>query len=167
LLGLARLTNHNYYKMIDGVLFGFHNFEHLNGFRHIYALMQAIDVNLAALRDIGYAKRRFDIVVCERGPWDTLVDVIADTGIDNLSQTLLGRVFTMQIRNRSVVILINRSRDKILYSRPELVHDKKLDRKITIYNTLAQSDGWFSVDNNSSLAKTKMQICGILGSAQP
>ena len=165
LLGLARLTNHNYYKMFDGVLFGFHNFEHLNGFRYIYALMQAIDVNLAALRDIGIARRRFDIVVCERGPWDTLVDVIADTGIDKLSQTLLGRVFTMQVRNRSVVILINRSKDKILYSRPELVHDNKLDRKIIIYNKLAQSNGWFSVDNNSSLATAKKQICGILGSA--
>jgi hypothetical protein len=163
LLGLTRLTNHNYYKMIDGVLFGFHNFEHLNGFRHVYAVTQAIDVNLAALRDIRIARRRFDIVLCERGPWDTLVDVIADTGIDDLHQTPLGRVFTMQVRNGSAVILINRSKDKILNSRPELVHDNRLDRKIEIYKKLAKSNGWFSVDNNSSLAKTKRQICGIIG----
>lgn len=163
LLGLARLTHHNYYRTLDGVLFGFHDFEHLSGFRHLFALFQAIDVNLAAFRDISIVKRRFDTLVCERGPWDTLVDVIVDTGLDNLADPFLCRLFTIQVKKGSVVIFINRSKDNILNTRPELVHDRSLDRKIDLYSRLAQKYGWFIVDNNESLATTKIQICKIFG----
>jgi thymidylate kinase len=163
LLGLARLTHHNYYKKIDGNLFGFHDFEHLNGFRHLFVLLQAIDVNLAVFRYIRKTKQSYDIIVCERGPWDTIVDVIADTGFDNLSNTLLGRVFTMQVRTGSIVIFINRSKDNIFNSRPQMIHDGKLEKKIDIYSRLAKTYGWFVVDNNQSLAAAKMQICQILG----
>ena len=163
LLGLARLTHHNYYKKIDGVLFGFHDFVHLECFRHLFALLQAIDVNLAAFRDMRKARQSYDIIVCERGPWDTIVDVIADTGFDNLSNTLLGRVFTIQVRTRSIVIFIDRSKDNIFSSRPEMVHDDKLEKKIEIYSRLAKENGWFVVDNNQSLAAAKRQIRQILG----
>lgn len=161
LLGLSRLTHHNYYRTIDGVLFGFHNFKHLHGYRHLFALLQAIDVNLAVLRDIRIGRRRFDTLICERGPWDTLVDVIADTGLDNLADPILSRLFTIQVRKGSIVIFINRSRDNILKSRPELVHDRNLNRKIDLYSDLSQKYGWFIVDNNESLATTKKQICQI------
>jgi len=163
LLGLARLTHHNYYRTIGGVLFGFHNFRHLHGYRHLFALLQAIDVNLAVLRDIRIGKRRFDTLVCERGPWDTLVDVIVDTGIENLADPIPCRLFTMQVLKGSIVIFINRSRDNILKSRPELVHDCSLDRKIELYSVLAKKYGWFIVDNNESLATTKKQIFRIFG----
>jgi hypothetical protein len=163
LLGLSRLTHHNYYRTIDGILFGFHNFRHLHGYRHLFALLQAFDVNLAVLRDIRIGKRRFDTLVCERGPWDTLVDVIVDTGIENLADPIPCRLFTIQVLRGSIVILINRSRDNILKSRPELVHDYSLDRKIDLYYHLAQKYGWFIVDNNESLATTKRQICRIFG----
>ena len=161
LLGLARLTHHNYYRTIDSVLFGFHNFRHLHGYRHLFALLQAIDVNLAVLRDIRIGRRRFDTLICERGPWDTLVDVIVDTGLDNLADPILCRLFTIQVRNGSIVILINRSKNNILKSRPELVHDRNLDRKIDLYSDLSQRYGWYIVDNNGSLATTKKQICQI------
>ena len=49
LLALTRITGHNYYKTIDGVKFGFHDFERLVGYREIFALLQAVDVNIAAL----------------------------------------------------------------------------------------------------------------------
>jgi thymidylate kinase len=163
LLGLTRLTGHNYYKRIDGVLFGFHNFEHLNGFRHLFALLQAIDVNIAALRYITKAKRSFDIVICERGPWDTLVDVIADTELDKLHDSVLGRLFTTQARTGATVLFIKRSKDNILRSRPELVHDYKLDRRIAIYNRLAEAHGWFVIDNNKSLATTQAHIARLIG----
>ena len=67
-LALARLSGHNFYKTFDGVLFGFHNFENLKGFRYLFALMQAIDVNIAALKNIRGAKKKYNVLVCERGP---------------------------------------------------------------------------------------------------
>ena len=48
LLALTRLTGHNYYRTVDGVKFGFHDFERLVGYRELFAVLQAIDVNIAA-----------------------------------------------------------------------------------------------------------------------
>ena len=161
-LALTRLSGHNFYKTIDGVLFGFHNFENLYGFRYLFALLQAIDVNIAAIKDIRSIRHRFDILVCERGPWDTLADVIADTGLDNLVEGGLSKLFTVQIRDGAKVILVRRSKENIFHSRPELVHDFKLGRKLAIYNRLAQANRWSIIDNNHSIETTYKEIARLL-----
>lgn len=161
-LALTRLSGHNFYKTFDGVLFGFHNFENLKGFRYLFALMQAIDVNIAALKNIRGAKKKYNVLVCERGPWDTLADVIADTALDNLYEGILSRLFTAQIREGTKVIMIKRSKENILLSRPELIHDYKLDRKLEIYNRLAIMNRWPTVNNNYSLEETQNRITKLL-----
>ncbi len=161
LLALTRVTGHNYYKNIDGVSFGFHDFDRLHGLRYLFVLLQAIDVNLATFRFIGNAKKRYDTVVCERGPWDTLVDVISDTDLD-LTDSFLSRIFIMQVRNNSKVLFVNRSKENILHTRPELVHDIKLEKRIEIYEKLEKRYGWFSVNNNETLEKAKNQVSQIL-----
>jgi len=50
LLALTRVTGHNYRKTIDGVKFGFHDFDNLYVYSRVFALLQAIDVNIAAAR---------------------------------------------------------------------------------------------------------------------
>ena len=162
LLALTRLSGHNFYKIFDGVLFGFHNFEKLYGFRYLFALLQAIDVNIATIKNIRNKKHRFDVLVCERGPWDTLADVIADTNINNLFDGTLSRLFTAQIKNDAKVLMIKRSRENILRSRPELIHDYKLSRKIDIYDRLAEINRWSIVDNNHSIEKTHKAIGKLL-----
>jgi thymidylate kinase len=164
ILALTRFSGHNYYKTIDGVLFGFHNFERLKGFRYLFAILQAIDVNIATLYNISRNISKFDILICERGPWDTLVDVISDTGLNNLPDSLLGRMFTSQIKKSgSIILYINRTRDNIISTRPELIHDYKLNRKIAIYNHLAETTkGWFIIDNNHSLKHTQTTIAELI-----
>ena len=163
ILALTRFSGHNYYKTIDGVLFGFHNFERLIGFRYLFAILQAIDVNIATLYNISRNISKFDILICERGPWDTLVDVISDTGLNNLPDSLLGRMFTCQIKkSRSIIFYINRTRDNIISTRPELIHDTKLVRRMAIYDKLAKTYGWFIVNNNGTLEETKRHISQIL-----
>lgn len=161
-LALTRLSGHNFYKTFDGVLFGFHNFENLYGFRYLFALMQAIDVNIAALKNIRSAKKRYNVLVCERGPWDTLADVIADTGLDNIYDGVLSRLFTAQVRDGTKVILVKRSKENIFQSRPELIHDYKLDRKLDIYNHLAAVNRWSIVDNNYSIEAAQNEILKLL-----
>lgn len=161
-LALTRLSGHNFYKRFDGVLFGFHNFEGLYGFRYLFALMQAIDVNIAAIKNIRNAKKKYDVLVCERGPWDTLADVIADTGLDQLFESALSRLFTVQVKDGTKVIMVKRSKENIFQSRPELIHDYKLDRKIDIYNRLAAVNRWSIVDNNYSIETTQNEILKLL-----
>jgi hypothetical protein len=163
LLALTRLTGHNYYRTIDGVLFGFHDFERLSGFRQIFASSQAIDVNIAAYLSITRARNQENVIVCERGPWDTLADVIVDTGWDELAGNALGRLYVIQVRTQGRVLLISRSRENIVKTRPELVNDHKLNKKIGVYKDMAERNGWAVVHNDGLLDESRKQLADCLG----
>ena len=163
LLALTRLTGHNHYETIGGVRFGFHDFEGLPGYRELFALLQAIDVNIAAYGRIHRLRDRSDVVICERGPWDTLVDVTSDTGLDWLPAAGLGRVYSALMRRDARVFWVSRDRENILSTRPELVHDHKLSPRMAVYAQLAAQHGWVVIDNNGTLEAAKAQILTALG----
>ena len=163
LLALSRLSGHNYYKTINGVRFGFHDFERLVGYRELFAMLQAIDVNIAAYARIHRLRGRADVVICERGPWDTLVDVTVDTGLSWLPASRLGYVYSVLMKRDARVLWISRNRDSILHTRPELVYDHKLQPRMAVYAGLAALHGWDVIDNNGQLEDAKEQIRIALG----
>lgn len=159
LLALTRLTGHNRRVTIDDTPFGYHDFENLHGYRHVFALLQAVDVNLAAWWRITRARKHFDgVLICERGPWDTLVDVVADTGLRSLPVSRLGRWYVLSMLHGTKTIMIRRSLDNILSSRPSLKHDYKLEARINEYERLAALYGWAVIDNNGTLEETQAQL---------
>ena len=163
LLALTRMTGHNHYETHDGIRFGFHDFEGLVGYRELFALLQAVDVNIAAYFRIHRRRRNAGVVICERGPWDTLVDVTADTGLEGLPGSMLGAAYTLFMRRDARVLWIRRDRDRILETRPELAHDYKLQKRIDIYEHLSKMHDWVEIDNNGSLDSAKSQIAAALG----
>lgn len=162
LLAITRLTGHNYYKTIDNINFGFHDFEKLIVYRELFAILQAIDVNIAAYMRISRQRTISNPVICERGPWDTLVDVTTDTGLDWLPTSQLGAVYSLTMRHDAQVLWIKRSRDNILETRPELVNDHKLMPRMEVYEKLAMRHNWHVIENNGSLEAAKEQIRNIL-----
>lgn len=163
LLALTRLSGHNHYKTIEGVRFGFHDFENLRGYRELFVVLQAIDVNIAAYVRILRLRKRSDVVICERGPWDTLVDVTADTGLAWLPASALGSMYSRLMRRDACVLWISRNQDSILRTRPELVHDYKRTQRMAVYAQLAAQHGWHVIDNNGTLEAAKAQIRMALG----
>lgn len=163
LLALTRLSGHNYYKTVDGVLFGFHDFEKLLGYRELFALLQAVDVNIAAYWYIQRLRGKSDLLICERGPWDTLVDVTSDTNLGWLPQSRLGKTYTLLMQHDACVFWIFRTRENILQTRPELVHDHKLLARLAAYEQLAIMHGWHVIDNNGSIESAQSQIRNALG----
>jgi hypothetical protein len=157
-LALTRLTGHNHYRVVDGVRFGFHDFQGLGRLRWLFAILQAVDVNIGAFRNITCKKRNVDVLICERGPWDTLSDVMVDTGLKISPQSLLGRVFLLQAKKACSVVLIRRSPANVIATRPELRHDYKLEAKVNSYNYLAIRQNWAVIDNNSSLSQTESAL---------
>jgi len=126
--------------------------------RYAFALTQALDVNIATYLHIRRLRKRGVLLVCERGPWDTLVDVAADTGLDGLIEGALGNFYVRQVKNEGVVLLLKRKREAILESRPELIHDYKLGKRLLLYESLAERHDWRIIDNNGSMEETKKQI---------
>ena len=97
-------------------------------------------------------------MICERGPWDTLVDVAADTGLDWLPGSPLGALYSLLMRRDARVLWVSRSRDNILRTRPELVHDHKLAPRMAVYAQLAARHRWDIIDNNGSLDDARQRI---------
>jgi hypothetical protein len=157
LLALSRLSGHNYYKRYDGTRFGFHDFENIPLFGWLFILFQIVDVNISAFLNITRIRPKCDVVICERGPWDTFSDVMADTGIRLNPLSCLGRLFLLQTSG-GMVFYIRRSRENILSTRPELLHDHKLPSKIDIYDELTAICNWHVIDNNRTLHEAEMEL---------
>jgi len=163
LLALTRLSGHNHRETIDGARYGFHDFEGLHGYRQLFAFLQGIDVYLATWMKIRRATSSVDVVVCERGPWDTLVDVMSDTGLEELYDSISGRLYTAGLEGRSRAFLVRRDLDSILDMRKELVHDYKMAGKIRLYEKIAERFNWDIIDNNGTLDDAKRQLSDLLG----
>lgn len=153
LLALARITRHSYYEMHDGVRFGYHDFERNRLYRGLFPILQAVDANRAARSRLREG-RGADVVIFERGPWDTLADVILDTGRAGLADSSIGRWMTGAVQE-GMVLAVLRSRESILETRPELKHDRKLEEKLAIYESLAAAHGWTRIDNDRPLDEVR------------
>lgn len=164
-LAATRLSRHNVYRAHAGVRMGFHDFERLPlPLRYLFVGLQAVDVNLATLFKIRLPSRRFLVTICERGPWDTLVDVAADTALDGLAGPFFSRIFCGQLSRRVDMVLVSRDADLIESSRPELKFDGKLRKRQRLYHRLADIGGWKVLDNNGELSDTKRDFSAWLTS---
>lgn len=158
-LALTRATGHNVYRDCGGVRMGFHEFERLpTPLRHLFVALQMIDVNIATLFKINLPSRRLPVTICERGPWDTLVDVTADTAFEWMASGYALDLFGGQVAGRADIVLIDRSADLIEAARPELVFDVKLRQRQELYRRLAEVGGWTVLDNNDDLDETKYRF---------
>lgn len=137
---------------------GYHDFAHVPWLRWLFPKLQAIDVNLATRCKLLKAARNGDVIVFERGPWDTLADVMLDVGDANLPDSCWGRWITRSVRRRGPVFWIARDREQILSCRPELEFDGNLDRKIQIYRELSRLPDWQVIDNNRPLPVVLREI---------
>lgn len=155
-LAITRLTGHNVYRVHSGVRMGFHDFERIPmSLRYLFVGLQAVDVNIATLFRIRLAARNTPVTICERGPWDTLVDVAADTALEWLTRPFFVSVFCGQLAKRADMVLVDRDVDLIENARPELRFDRKLRQRRQLYHHLADIGYWKILDNNGDLNQTK------------
>ncbi len=153
LLALARVFGHSTRDVHDGITFGYHDFDNVFWLRWPFALLQALDVNLAVRLKLRNARKHGDVIVFERSPWDTVADVILDTGCMSLVTNRLGKWMVSSVSSPDYCVLwIDRPITKILETRMELKHDRKLVAKRAIYSKLAGEYDWLSVDNSPPLA---------------
>jgi hypothetical protein len=127
----------------------------------LFPRLQAVDVNVATRWKLRAARRHGDVIVLERSPWDTLADVILDTGDSRLADNRWGRWITAHVRGRGPVFWVDRPREAILVTRNELVHDRRLGDKIAIYAMLAARHSWQRLANDGPIEETKeaLAIC--------
>ena len=143
------MSGHNYREVHEGVVFGYHDFQSSGWLRYPFIFLQTIDVNIATLIKIKRAEKETDILILKE-VLDTLADIILDTGA-KISPIIYGVAGLFRKYRTVALYFYTRSKESILRSRPELKHDRTLDRKISIYAKLATVCKWDTLDNNRSL----------------
>lgn len=158
LLAFARLFGYSGYEWHDDIKFGYHNFEKVFWLRWPYIVFQAIDANIACRYKL-WKNRSVDVIIFERSPWDTLSDVILDTGCTSASQKWIGRWMVSCVNTMNCKVLwVNRDIKLVLESRRELRHDRVLEKQIIGYSCLAHQFGWDELENNETLGHVMVKL---------
>jgi thymidylate kinase len=151
LLAFARLIGLNYYETHKGYKLGYHDFHKSKLLSLLFVLLQAIDVNIATFWRIVRPAKRAELVISDRGPFDTLVDVMVDTSFYNLGRSPFMRLYLWLIKDKALHILLTRKYEKIKKYKEEVMFDKKYHIKVTLYQRYADYFGWPIIENNSGI----------------
>lgn len=146
LLALTYLTGHNYREYHQGFRFGYHDFGRSKTISWLFTFLQAIDLNLATRVKINRQLKGANYLVCDRGPYDTLIDVMLDTGRDLLNGKQAEK-FLKSLPENHLVFYIYRPLTEIYKSRPELKHDKNLPKKYKLYQSCCDYFSWKRIEN--------------------
>lgn len=159
LLAFTRIVGLNYYEQKNGVRVGYHDFEKSPFISFLFILMQLIDVWIASVFKfwIPVITKKV-IIISDRGPHDTLIDVALDTGKDDFPVTFLGKLYCRAIPFSHKILFINRDKEKIESSRPDIKIDRKFPRRLNLYLRHQGALGFCTILNNGSPDQTLSQI---------
>lgn len=160
LLALTRLTGHNRKVEINGVRIGLHEFASNRFLSRLFLLLQKCDMWLdIALR---YRPRlRHELILGDRCPLDTLVDLAIDTGMDNTIFGDYGSRVMRWLPQPALVVMVTRNTDNARSSRPDIVADPFYERRMQLYERLARTFNLPVLQNDGSITQSLLQLCHI------
>ncbi len=154
LLGICRMLGLNYYIEENNVRIGYHDFYKSSIVSWLFVLFQLIDTWLVTLFKVWPKLGKSNVIICDRGAYDTLIDVMVDTKIKKLHQCSLGRLFIKLLPTPHRVFLIYRQSEAIFNSRPDVRIDKNYALRCELYNDCANHFNWSVIDNNGTPDQT-------------
>lgn len=149
LLAAARLTGHNRKEHHPGFTVGYHEFRGTPWARPFLAL-QAVDLALDTLCRF----RGPQLILADRCPLDTLVDLCVDTGLDDLVLDRLGPRLLALLPRPAAAVVIQRSPALIAARRPDALADRNFARRRVLYQRLAARFDLPLIDNDGPIEAT-------------
>jgi len=137
LLGLARLLKLSKVEQLQtGKKVVYHYFDRVRPIAVTYQYVLFIDTLVSIMFKIYTKLRKSKFVICDRSPYDTLIDLMISTRNPKLLGSFIAKLFLLLVGDAISVMLVVAHPD-ILKSRREDVHeDRDLDLKIKLYNSL-------------------------------
>lgn len=149
LLAAARLTGHNRKQRHPGFTIGYHDFRGTLWARPFLAL-QTVDLALDTLARF----RAPELILADRCPLDTLVDLAVDTGLDELVLDRLGPRILALLPRPAAAVVVQRSPALIAVQRPDAVADRNFARRRALYQRLAAHLDLPLIDNDGPIEAT-------------
>lgn len=158
LLAFCWLIGLNYYETKSGTRIGYHDFGKSKIISWCFIICQLIDIWIVTILKIWPQTLKRMIIVCDRGAYDTLIDVMVDTKNHSLGCSKIGEAFLFLLPKHHKVFFLQRDPAMIFRSRPDVGVDRNFELRCELYRSCAQSFGWMIVDNNNSPDETLDQI---------
>lgn len=149
LLALARLTGHNRKEEVNGVRIGYHAFAGHSWLAWPFLVLQLIDGAIDAWWRYGRVRDR-RLVLADRCLYDTLVDLAADTGLDDVIFGPVGRWLLRRLPAPRLVVVLSRPVADIAASRPDALLDRQFWRRRALYERLARELALPVLENTGS-----------------
>jgi glycosyltransferase involved in cell wall biosynthesis len=149
LLAAARLTGHNRKEHHPGFTIGYHEF-HSTFWARPFLALQAVDLALDTLCRF----RGPELILADRCPLDTLVDLCVDTGLDELVLDRLGPRILALLPRPAAAVVVQRSPALIAAQRPDAVADRNFARRRVLYQRLAARLDLPLIDNDGPVEAT-------------
>lgn len=158
LLAICRLLGLSYYVEVDRIRIGYHDFHRSALISWMFILFQLADTWLVTLFKVRPKLRNSHVLVCDRGAYDTLIDVMVDTQVTSLSRHKFGKLFVALLPASHKVLLISRNPEAIFKSRPDVQVDKNFALRCELYKDCAAQFKWSVVDNNGTPEQTMCML---------
>jgi len=164
LLGLCRLLGLTKYENIDGTRMGYHEFHRSRIISWLFVYLQYLDALRVYLFHVVPVLRNKDrVLILDRFIHDILIDIMIDTGIEDLDRKKIGRAFLRLIPDDAVVIPVLRRRELVLDARPESRIDKNFEARFELYEEIPGRHDCRPVYNNGSLQEILDAVGNIVG----
>lgn len=158
LLAFCRLIGLNYYETENGTLMGYHDFEKSKIISWCFIVCQLIDIWIVTLFKIWPRIISGEILVCDRGAYDTLIDIMVDTKNGSLCDSKIARAFLFLLPRHHRVFFLWRQPEEIYRSRPDVIIDRNFEFRYQLYLSCADTFGWSIIDNNNTPGYTLNNI---------
>ena len=163
LLGLCRVLKLSYRENHGGVIVGYHDFEKSSIVSMLFVLLQLIDIKIVVLFKILLPIWFGKVVICERGPYDTFIDLMVDIKKTWPCRPLFRKLFFYLLPKEHVVLYLQRKKEDILLLRPDVGLDKNFDFRNALYAKCADIFKWDVIDNNGTKEDTLITVYKQLG----
>lgn len=156
-LGLMRVIGLNKKVVIKGNRIGIHKFKGRPLISRIFLFLQKIDMNL----DLHFRYRprvRRGLVLGDRCPLDTLVDLVVDTGMKREIFSRYGEKVRASLPDNSLVVLVERDARQVIIDRPDVESDPHYHERRLLYREMADKFGIPILNNSGTLREALVKL---------
>ena len=167
LLAFCRLVGLTRYEKKHGIRVGYHEFHRSKFISWLFVLFQYLDALRVRLFRIGpKIKRHNSVLILDRFVYDILIDLMIDTGIDDLDSHQLGQALLALLPAGTVVLPLARGSHALLGTRPESAVDKNFEKRLALYEQIVARQGLQGLQNDASLEDLLARVSARVGLTQ-
>lgn len=152
---LMRITGHNYKVKINGIKIGYHDFYKNRYISIIFLILQWFDLFIEILFRFRLEKKS---IVSDRSLIDTLVDLVIDTKFEKFVFGFYAKSLFYLMPKNTTYLIIERDINLIKKTRPDVLYDKNVFKRIELYNKISKLFSIKNIKNESSLTLATDEI---------